>query len=327
MSTKKEAYLCLSAMLRAREPRLLNAERAGRMLDASGFEEAAKLLCDCGYEDMSQYSAADIDRALTEHRNGIFDELCRLCPDKALPELFRLRYDYHNAKTLLKAEAMGTDPDRLLSGSGRLRPEKLKESYREERYSELGELGRTMKQAKELLSRTGNPQLADFELDRSYFAEMKALAEGLDNRFVSGYVRLLIDSANLRSLVRTVRMGKNSDFLESVLIPGGTDCDRLSAADGETLSALYTHTPLEEAAVLGAEAMNGGTMTAFERACDNAVSRYLKGAKLIAYGPEAVVAYLFAVENEITALRMILTGRLAGVSAAQIRERMRELYA
>ena len=41
-------------MLRAREPRLLNAERAGRMLDAASFEEAAKLLTDCGYPDLSQ---------------------------------------------------------------------------------------------------------------------------------------------------------------------------------------------------------------------------------------------------------------------------------
>ena len=45
----KEAYLCLSAMLRAREPRMLTADRAARMLEASGFEESAKLLGDCGY--------------------------------------------------------------------------------------------------------------------------------------------------------------------------------------------------------------------------------------------------------------------------------------
>ena len=44
MLKNKESYLCLSAMLRAREPKLLNAEKASRMLDASTFEEAAKLL-------------------------------------------------------------------------------------------------------------------------------------------------------------------------------------------------------------------------------------------------------------------------------------------
>ena len=68
-------------------------------------------------------------------------------------------------------------------------------------------------------------------------------------------------------------------------------------------------------------------MTAFERACDNAVNSYLRSAKLVSYGPEAVVAYLAAVEGEITAVRMILTGKLAGVAPETIRERLRDLYA
>ena len=51
MSTKKEAYLCLSAMVRAKEPKLLNADRANRMLEAATYEEAAKLLTDSGYDE------------------------------------------------------------------------------------------------------------------------------------------------------------------------------------------------------------------------------------------------------------------------------------
>ena len=68
-------------------------------------------------------------------------------------------------------------------------------------------------------------------------------------------------------------------------------------------------------------------MTAFERACDNAVNTYLRAAKLVSYGPEAVAAYLAAVEGEITAVRMILTGKLAGIAPETIRERLRDLYA
>ena len=48
MANKKEAFLCISAMLRSREPRLLSREKAERMLDAATFEDAAKLLSDCG---------------------------------------------------------------------------------------------------------------------------------------------------------------------------------------------------------------------------------------------------------------------------------------
>ncbi len=308
----KEAYLCLSAMLRAREGKMLTADRAGRMLEAQNFEECAKLLGDCGYEDMTGMNAGEIDAALSAHREAVF----------------RLKYDYHNAKTVLKAEAMGADPLRLMSFSGRVAPEKLKSAWDEERLPDLPKvLGEAMAEAGSTLARTANPQLADFELDRAYFAEMKAIADELDNPFLTGYVRLLIDAANCKSVVRTARMHKSADFLADVLVRGGTDVDRLSAADGETLAALFVRTPLEKAAEKGGEAMSGGSMTVFERACDNAVNDYIRGVKLLSYGPEVVVAYLAALENEITAVRMILTGSLAGVDADTIRERLRDFYA
>lgn len=328
MANKKEAYLYLSAALRAREPKLLNPDRAERMLDAPGFEEAAKLLTDCGYEDMSGMTASEIEQYLSRHRAEIFDELERTCPDGGIVAAFRMKYDTHNAKAVIKAETMGLDPMRLLTASGRISPEKLLNAYNEERWNELPPaLAGAMQEAKSVLARTSNPQLADIVLDRAYFAELSAQAGESD--FLAGYVRLLIDSVNLKSAVRTVRMGKDAAFLESVLLSGGSvSVKRIQdAADGEALAALFTHTLLEKAAGLGGDACTGGTMTAFELACDNAVVAYLRGAKLVSYGPEPVIAYLAAVENEVTAVRMILTGRLSGIAPEVIKERLRDLYA
>lgn len=317
-------------MLRAREPRLLSGERAGRMLDAASYEEAAKLLTDCGYPDMSRSTTAEVEEILAGRRRELFDELGRLSPDRELVDVFKLKYDYHNAKAVIKAEAVGSDPGRLLSDAGRLPGEQLLELYNEERFTLLPPaLGKAMAEAKAVLARTANPQLSDFVLDRAYFGELRALAEKLGSDFLRGYAEILTDSANLKSAVRTLRMGKNQDFLAEVLVEGGSvSVQRITAAgDRESLAALYAHTPLEKAARLGAEALSGGGMTAFERACDNAVNSYLGAAKLVSYGPEAVIAYLAAAEGEIQAVRMILTGRLAGVKPQVIRERLRDLYA
>ena len=317
-------------MLRAREPRLLNDERAARMLDAASFEDAAKILTDCGYPDMSQMTAAEVEQALAEHRAEIFAELGRLSPDRELVDVFKLKYDYHNAKAIIKAEAVGSDARRLLSDAGRVPGEELLTLYNEERFSQLPPvLGKAMEEAKAVLARTANPQLSDFVLDKACFEELRALGEKLNSAFLKGYAAQLADSANLKSAVRTLRMGKNQDFLAEVLVDGGEiEARRLiAAADKESITALYAHTTLEKAAQLGAEALSGGSMTAFERACDNAVTSYLRTAKLVSYGPETVVAYLAAVEGEIQAVRMILTGRLAGVRPQVIRERLRDLYA
>ncbi len=330
MATKREAYLCLSAILRAREPQLLSSERAQRMLDAGSFEEAAKLLTDCGYPDLSQSAVREIEEQLAEHRDAVLREMDALAPDKSIVSAFRVKYDYHNVKAILKGEAMGADAGRLLSGAGRVAPEKLWDAYREERYSELpAPMAKAMEEARTVLARTANPQQADLILDQACYEEMKAAAKEAGCPFLEGYVRLLIDSTNLKSAVRTIRMRKDAQFLRSVLLTGGSvDLDRFAnAADGESLAALFQNGKLAQAAALGAEAASGGRMTAFEKACDNAVTAYLKDAKLISYGPEALIAYLAAVEGEVTAVRMILTGRLAGIAPETIRERLRDFYA
>ena len=293
-------------MLRAREPKLLTRDRAERMLDAGSFDECAKLLTDCGYADMSAMSAKEIERYLSSRRDEVFAELEKLAPDKGVVDVFRMKYDYHNAKVLVKAEAVGQDGARLMSRSGRFSPEKLTELYTEESLGRLpAGFAAAVADAKSVLARTANPQLADFILDRAYFAEIRAAAQSAECPFLAGYAEILTDS------------------------PGGSvSADRVVAAgDKESITALFANTFLERAAAIGAEAVEGGSMTAFELACDNAVTAYLRRAKLVSFGPEALIAYLAAVESEITAVRMILTGRLAGIDPDVIRERLRDMYA
>ena len=317
-------------MLRAREPQLLSNEKAQRMLDAPSFEEAAKLLADCGYPDMAQSRADEIEALLAERRDAVFAEMAGIAPDESIVRAFRVKYDYHNVKAIVKGEAMGTDPRHLLAASGRVPAEKLLTAYQENRYVELPNvLGKAMEEARTVLARTANPQMADLILDQACFGEMKEAAREAECPFLEDYVRLLIDSTNLKSAVRTMRMHKDADFLQSVLLSGGTISEsRIAAAgDREALAGLFSNGKLAKAAALGAEAAAGGRMTAFELACDNAVTDFLKDAKLVGFGPETLVAYLAAVEGEITAVRMILTGRLAGVAPETIRERLRDLYA
>ena len=122
---KDTEYLFISAYLRAKEPQLLNAEKAGRMLGSS-VQEAARILESCGYADVL---AVGLDKALSDRRAAVFSEVEALAPKDGVVSLFRMRYDYHNAKTIVKAEAVGIDPAPLLSGAGRADAQALKTAY------------------------------------------------------------------------------------------------------------------------------------------------------------------------------------------------------
>ena len=300
------------------------------MLDAPGFEDAAKMLTESGYEDMSQMTVKQIETALSERRAAVFHELETLVPDTAALDLFRLKYDYHNAKVLIKSEAMHQNDASLLSNSGRIAPDVMQKRFQEDRLRDLpGELGSASEEGRALLNRSANPQLSDFLLDKAYFREMNALAEALDSDFARGYVALLADSTNLRSAVRILRMGKDIGYLREALVSGGSVSEErlIQGISGEGLASVFAGSALSKAAQLGADAVSGGTLTAFELACDNAVAGYLADAKLCSFGEESVIAYLAGTENELTAVRMILTGRLSGVPSDTIRERLRDLYA
>ena len=157
-----------------------------------------------------------------------------------------------------------------------------------------------------------------------------ALAEEVNSDFLRDYVAVQIDAANLRALVRTVRMGKSPEFLRGVLIEGGeipTDgILTLSANHGSGMSEVYGPTRFAAAAEAGAEALRGGPLTKFEKLCDDAVGDYLAGAQYVPFGEAPLVGYLAARETEYTNLRILLMGRGAGLPADVIRSRLRASY-
>ena len=117
MSIKKEDYLYLSSLLRARETRMLSRDKAERMIDLPNFEECAKTLVENGYDDMSRMSLKQIEDSLARRRADIFHEMEGLVPDSAVLDLFRLKYDYHNVKVLIKSEDAVRSSFRCRSGS------------------------------------------------------------------------------------------------------------------------------------------------------------------------------------------------------------------
>lgn len=319
---KNTDYLCLSAMLRAREAKMLGRDKLERLLTEPNYADAARALTDCGYEDMSEMDTRGINEALGRHRASELAEVYDMCPDKRVVDVFRLKYEYHNAKVIVKSGGAGKED--LISESGRCTAAELLQAYESGESTGLSEtLTAAMTEAKVTLARTGNPQLADFILDRAYFDELSALAQEIGDGFISGYVRLLIDSANVRIAVRAQSVeGGGRTPLASALIPGGTvDSDEIRHAmdSRDALTQLYANTVF-------AEAVQQSGMTAFELAADNAVNAFLADSELVSFGPAAIAGYLAAVENEITAIRIILTGRLMGIDPKLLRERLRESY-
>lgn len=326
---KNTDYIYLSAYVRGRERALLTRERLERMTAAPDPDTAAKVLAECGYPDLSGASDAEVEAALSERRLWTLDDIASICPESALVEAFRLKYDYHNAKVLVKSEGAAASGDDLLSDAGRVSAAALKRAYTEDDWRAIPTtLAAAVREARTTLARTSNPQLTDIGLDRAYYAELLSLTGTLSDSFYTDYTRLSIDLANLRSAVRCVRGRLDEGVLKAALLPGGNIAPARIARSvyGEGVTAVFIGRELEKAAALGQRAIEGEPLAAFERECDNTLTRRLAGAKLVSFGPAVAVAYLASLEGELVAARMVLMGKRGGVSPEMLRERLRESY-
>ena len=328
---KDTDYLVISARIKAMETGLLTRERMEQVLEARSNEEAVKILQECGYPELDPTDPEAMDAALSAVRQETLSDLSDGAPDARYIELFKLKYDYHNIKALLKAEAMDTDPARMLMDMGRVPVKELRQALQTRELDTLpAMLAQAAEEAREVLDTTRDPQLSDIVLDRWYYREMAAVAEETGSAFLGGYVRTVVDAANLRALVRALRMGKNREFLSGVLAEGGDIAPdavlAVAAAQGGGMRDLYAPTRFAAAAEAGADALEGGALTEFEKLCDDAVGDYLAGAQYVPFGEAPLVGYLAARETEYTNLRILLMGRGAGLPADVIRSRLRASY-
>ena len=208
----------------------------------------------------------------------------------------------------------------------------MKAAVTNEEYSDLPQI---MRSAIEEIERdflaTKDPQKIDIIADRYMFKHMLDIAKEIENRFVENYVKSLIDLTNIKSLIRIKKQDKDRRFLEEVLIEGGnTDKDNFIALltdNLESLAGKLSYVDYIEPLRLGIEDyIKTGSLNGLEKLTDDYIVNMMKDAKYVSFGPEPVIAYIFAKENEIKLIRIIMVGKINGIEAGVIRERLRDNY-
>lgn len=324
-------YLHATARVRALENGMVTRRDFQKMIDAKTAEEAYKVLSDapiCHGAPMAEY-----EQALEQNLLDAYQLLDRIAPGCGLTQLFRYQYDGHNYKTAIKARRSTGDVSGVYSGLGNLPAKTAAAQVESGKPQDVpAPLGEAMLEASEALAKTGDPQAVDILLDRGVLASMAEKAKEIGNPFVKKYVEAQIDIANIRAAVRLKRMGKNAFFLAKVLAPGGRiPLSALTEAypkGNDAILAVVAASPYEKALEPAFESIRQkGSLSLFEKLCDNALVEVLDEVRRIPFGIEPLLAYLAAKEGETKAARIVMASKLAGVPSQQITERLRETYA
>lgn len=317
-----------NATAKAKESGLFGSERLQRMVESATLAEAVKILVEVNYgggtvgaDDTDFESILAAETALVE------SYVASTAPAGAGFELFKIRHDYHNLKSLVKSTYSGLDAESMLEEGGTIDVSAIKDALAAEKF----ELNTYMAEAlAELGYKTENrpsPRRIDTVIDAAMFRDIahKVSQRGVAPE-VREYFKLNADATNLASYARCVRLGLDAKFFAEGFVEGG------EYALDAFVAAFENEQKLRELVKDGvfapyADMLINGEVTEFEAKKDDILLDIFHKRKNDMFSVAPVMGYYLGKLNEIKVLRIVLVCVKNGVAKDEIKKRLRELYA
>lgn len=320
----EQNYTYAVARIRSKELALINQAVLEQLLASKSYEECLRLLYDKGWGKSGEETSEELLRVEREKTWELIRELVK---DVSVFNTFLYTHDFHNLKAAIKEVYLGQEHTlHIYMEKGTIEPQSIFEAIREHDFNRLPEFMRACAQeAFELQVRTGDSQLCDVIIDRAALEAIKKVGQSSGNELFSHYAELKVAAANIQIALRSYKTGKDKAFLKRALAACETlDVDKLIAVVGEGEEALYNY--LETTPYRSVVEAIKHSSSALEKWCDNLIMKDIQNQKYNPFTIAPLAAYILARENEIKAVRMILSGKLNNLPDQWIRERMREMY-
>lgn len=302
-------YIFPCVIIRTKETELLTREDFLKLSEQKNIRDILKAIKNNGYGEAEDITdPRDFERILRDNMEETYELIYSVVSGESDLDFFKLPSDYHNLKTILKAEFSGQDSKELLVRSGTVEPEVLIDYVRKREMSMLPpEMGEAVLDAIELFGKTGDPQEIDIRLDRACYMQMLESAEESGSDFLLEYARYTVDLINISTFIRLRETGRPKTFFDRVFLEGGN----------------ILQPDIEPIAI---EIAGAVTVSGLEKYMDDRKMEYVREAFYVPFGFEPIVGFIQAKETEWKNLRLILAGKLAGLPDDMIRERLRATY-
>ena len=323
-----------SANIRTLENAIIGRERIEKLLGTKNVDEAWSLLSDWGVNVIRSHEDGKIlrEETLLGILKGAYARLLELAPDSMALRLWLYPYDCNNLKAAQKAFIRGIDPTSMLFDFGTLAAADIVKMVEQGTYERLpANLQESAQRAIDEYAKTKNPQVIDLILDKACWRDMLAAAKASGEEFVVRLVQTRIDLLNAMIALRILRMKSGEVgkvFFAEAFLEGGTlACDRLSECLTKGEDALWAFLSRTNYSAFAEKFAKGdGALSTAEKLADNYWMSLILENKFIPDGLEVMIAFLAAHEYEVKNLRILLSGKEAGIATATIRERIRDSY-
>ena len=311
------------ARIRFRETKLLSDTDLNALLMSSDADAVMRLLRDKGWGDNTDCRPEEL---LALEENKLWEFINETVDDISVLNFLLIPNDYHNLKVILKCITRDLEPDSMLIEDSVEDAQAIYKAIKSRDYGDLPEyLQEVAQDAMTTLLQTSDGQLCDIIVDKACMEHVYRLGKESESDIIRLYCELFVVAADIKIAIRCANTKKKLDFIRRALAECDTlDVERLAqvACEGKDEVIAYLGTTEYRSAVEAIET----SMSAFEKWCDDYMTNAMKPQKWEPFGIGPVVAYIIARQNEIKAVRMILSAKLNNLSENTIKERLRDMY-
>ena len=280
-------------------------------------QEVLRALTESGFGGDGQ----DAESICNAEERALDDFIREYAPSKAALKYLLAPYDFHNAKALCKAVLLGTDAETMLAPEGLIPIEKLTSAVKDGEYGLLGgEIAKVVKTVLETENISGAEVgvLFDNVMYRHLLSELKW------NPLLK---KMLVRKADCENIL-TVFRSKTPEQAEALFVQGGklSKEELCRPFEQDANENAFKGTAYEEFYTLCLRARDRGLpFTEAERYLESLEAEYFHERRYELEGKEPFLYYVFRRRAEIKNVHIILVCLNAGLSAHEIKKRLRAI--
>ncbi|GEM_PF-155760 len=321
---KDTEYACAVATVRSKEAELFNMSYAEQLIDATDFNTAKSILVDKGVTGFAETD--DVSKALSDYMPKILDFLKEILPDKNALDFLIVKNDFHNLKASIKGLISNTDPHKMFIKPSILDSEFVYESVKSKNFDNLPKwISQVATDSYQLLTSTMDGQLFDIFVDTASLQAVKDFSANAESEFAMLLADKFVTLTNIKIALRLSAVKSTDAVVENAFCQcDGLDVIALAKSTLKGADDVLTY--LDSIGFNDLIVEYAKSSAAFENKCDSIIMGMLDEAKRISFGIEPLIAFYLAKVAEHKTIKVIMSGKHIGLTNAEIKERVRELY-
>lgn len=323
------------ARIRVLENKLINKNQIERLVDSKDTKTFFEVLADTAYSDhfditnnpnlFQQIINAEILKTVNflKKNNPYPDQL----------DWLWLKYDILNLKFTLKNKLINNEiSEKDLSPLGCIAVKDIvKAVYEVDKFKLDTEYQEIIEKAKKIYEKNNDPKLIDLYIDKAYFTLLESKTKKIKSKIIKNFIKSKIDLYNFKLLLRFKNQQSDKKiFIKYIATNGHINQKEIIEAYNHDLDALksnivfFNYQKMLSLSVDYFKKYNSFIL--FEKLSYDYLIDQIRFAKYEPFGPEPLVGYFIAKDNEAKLLRIIMISKINNIESTLIHQQLRKLY-